>query len=85
LAVALAVASGAHSLALPSDLIALGEVGLAGEIRRVQGVAQRLYEAFRLGFKRALVPTGSDVRIDGMDIVEVSRLDQAIGRVRIGA
>jgi len=85
LAVALAVASGAHGLALPSDLIALGEVGLAGEIRRVQGVAQRLIEAFRLGFKRALVPTGSDVKIDGLDIVEVSRLDQAIGRVRIGA
>ncbi len=85
LAIALAVASGAHGLALPSDLIALGEVGLAGEIRRVQGVSQRLNEAFRLGFKRALVPTGSDVKIDGMDIVEVSRLDQAIGRVRIGA
>lgn len=85
LAIALAVASGAHGLALPADLIALGEVGLAGEIRRVQGVSQRLNEAFRLGFKRALVPTGSDVKIDGMDIVEVSRLDQAIGRVRIGA
>lgn len=84
LAIALAVASGAHSLALPSDLIALGEVGLAGEIRRVQGVSQRLNEAFRLGFKRALVPTGSDVKIDGMDIVEVGRLDQAISRVRIG-
>lgn len=85
LAIALAVASGAHGLALPADLIALGEVGLAGEIRRVQGVSQRLNEAFRLGFKRALVPAGSDVKIDGMDIVEVSRLDQAIGRVRIGA
>jgi DNA repair protein RadA/Sms len=84
LAIALAVASGAHSLALPSDLIALGEVGLAGEIRRVQGVSQRLNEAFRLGFKRALVPTGSDVKIDGMEIVEVGRLDQAISRVRIG-
>lgn len=84
LAIALAVASGAHSLALPADLIALGEVGLAGEIRRVQGVSQRLNEAFRLGFKRALVPTGSDVKIDGMDIVEVGRVDQAIMRVRIG-
>lgn len=85
LAIALAVASGAQGLALPADLIALGEVGLAGEIRRVQGVSQRLNEAFRLGFKRALVPTGSEVKIEGMDIVEVSRLEQAIGRVRIGA
>ena len=85
LAVALAVASGAHGLALPADLIALGEVGLAGEIRRVQGVSQRLQEAFRLGFKRALVPTGSDVKINGMEIVEVGRIEQAIGRVKIGS
>ena len=85
LAVALAVASGAHSLALPSDLIAFGEVGLAGEIRRVQGVNQRLNEAFRLGFKKALVPAGSDVKIAGMEIVEVGRIEQAIGRVRIGS
>jgi DNA repair protein RadA/Sms len=84
LAIALAVASGARSLALPADLIAIGEVGLAGEIRRVQGVSQRLNEALRLGFKRALVPAGSDVKIDGMEIVEVARLDQAIAQVRIG-
>lgn len=84
LAVALAVASAAHSLALPSDLIAIGEVGLAGEIRKISGVSQRLNEAFRLGFKRALVPSGSDVEIAGMEIVEVSRLEQAISRVKIG-
>ena len=61
----------------------LGEVGLAGEIRKVSGVSRRLAEAHRLGFKRALVPTGSDVKIDGMEIVEVSRLDQALQRVKI--
>ena len=85
LAVALAVASGAQGLALPADLIALGEVGLAGEIRRVQGVSQRLNEAFRLGFKKALVSAGSEVKIAGMEIVEVGRIEQAIGRVRIGS
>jgi DNA repair protein RadA/Sms len=42
-----------------------------------------LPEAFRLGFKRALVPAGSDVKIAGMEIVEVSRLDQALSRVKI--
>ena len=60
LALALAVASAAKGLALPSDLVAIGEVGLAGEIRKVSGVDRRLQEAFRLGFKRALVPTGSE-------------------------
>lgn len=83
LALALAVASAAKGLALPSDLVAIGEVGLAGEIRKVSGVQRRLAEASRLGFKRALVPLGSDVKIDGLEIVEVSRLDQALARVKI--
>ena len=83
LARALAVASAANGLALPADLVAIGEVGLAGEIRKVSGVSRRLAEAYRLGFKRALVPAGSDVKIDGMEVVEVSRLDQALQRVKI--
>ena len=56
---------------------------MAGEIRKVTGVAQRLNEAFRLGFKRALVPAGSDIKIPNMDIIEVARLDQAIAKVKI--
>ena len=83
LALALAVASAAKGLALPADLVAIGEVGLAGEIRKVSGVSRRLAEAYRLGFKRALVPLGSDVVIAGMEIVEVGRLDQALTRVKI--
>ena len=83
LALALAVASAAKGLALPSDLVAIGEVGLAGEIRKVSGVQRRLIEANRLGFKRALVPQGSDVKIEGFEVVEVSRLDQALKRVKI--
>jgi DNA repair protein RadA/Sms len=83
LALALAVASAAKGFALPSDLVAIGEVGLAGEIRKVSGVNHRLAEAYRHGFKRALVPQGSDTTIEGMEIVEVSRLDQALSRVKI--
>lgn len=83
LAVALAVASAANNVALPSDLVAVGEVGLAGEIRRVSSVQQRLSEAARLGFRRALVPAGSDAKVAGMEIVEVSRLDQALAKVSL--
>ncbi len=83
LALALAVASAAVNLALPSDLIAIGEVGLAGEIRRVNGLQQRAQEAFRLGFKKAILPAGSDVKVPGMDIVEVHRLDQALDKVKL--
>jgi DNA repair protein RadA/Sms len=83
LAVALAVGSAAKGLALPPDLIAIGEVGLAGEIRKVTGATQRIAEAARLGFKKAMVPAGSDIKIPGIEIMEVARLEQAIARVKI--
>ncbi len=84
LAVALSVASAAKGLALPADLVAIGEVGLAGEIRKVTGAQQRIAEAARLGFKRAMVPVGSEVKVPGIEIMEVARLEQAIARVKIG-
>ena len=40
-------------------------------------------EAARLGFKRAMVPAGSDIKIPGIEIMEVARLEQAIARVKI--
>ena len=84
LAVALSVASAAKGLALPADLVAIGEVGLAGEIRKVTGAQQRIAEAARLGFKRAMVPVGSEIKVAGIEIMEVARLEQAIARVKIG-
>jgi DNA repair protein RadA/Sms len=60
LALALALASAKSGLALPADLVAFGEVGLAGEIRSVTGVARRLAEAGRMGFRRAIVPAGPE-------------------------
>jgi DNA repair protein RadA/Sms len=56
LAIVLALASAASDTPLPKNLVAIGEVGLAGEVRRVTGVQRRLAEAHRLGFTRALVP-----------------------------
>lgn len=56
LAVALAVASAVLDRPLPADLVAIGEVGLAGELRPVSGIGRRLIEAERLGFRHALVP-----------------------------
>ncbi|MGM1065099.1 DNA repair protein RadA [Saccharothrix sp. Mg75] len=56
LAVALAVASAATDTPLPHDLVVVGEVGLSGELRRVNGVGRRLTEAARLGYTKALVP-----------------------------
>lgn len=59
LAVALAVASSRRDVPMPANVIAIGEVGLAGEIRRVNAVGRRVAEAARLGFDRALVPPDS--------------------------
>jgi DNA repair protein RadA/Sms len=58
LAVGLAVASALGNVSVPPDLVAIGEVGLAGEIRRVTGIQRRLAEAERLGFRRAIIPSG---------------------------
>ncbi|HEY2443969.1 MAG TPA: DNA repair protein RadA [Streptosporangiaceae bacterium] len=59
LAVALAIASTTVGLSVPGDVVAIGEIGLAGEVRRVTGLGRRLAEAQRLGFRRAIVPTAS--------------------------
>jgi DNA repair protein RadA/Sms len=58
LAVALAIASSCTDLPMPSAAVAIGEVGLAGDLRRVTGMDRRLAEAKRLGFTSAVVPAG---------------------------
>ena len=78
LAVALAVASAAKDKPLPGDLVAIGEVSLSGEVRPVGGLAARLQEAARLGFRRALVPAGTSVRIDGVRLIDVADLAAAL-------
>jgi DNA repair protein RadA/Sms len=79
LALALAVASATTDVPLDSGLVALGEVGLAGEVRPVAAVARRLAEAARLGFRRALVPPGADrPTVSGLEVVEVPDLATAL-------
>jgi DNA repair protein RadA/Sms len=58
LAVALAMASACRNRPLPASAVVIGEVGLAGDLRRVSGMERRLAEAARLGFTTALVPHG---------------------------
>jgi len=79
LAVALAVAGAHLDKPVPGDVVALGEVGLAGEVRPVGALAIRLQEAARLGFRRALLPDGCGVRVDGIRLIEVADLADAMG------
>lgn len=81
LAVALATASALSGTPLPEKTVVLGEVGLAGEIRRVPNLQRRLTEAHRLGYTRAIVPAGQEPEIPGMRIEHVADIRAAINAV----
>ena len=80
-AVAAAVLSSLFNKNFPADTVCFGEVGLAGEIRPVQRGEERLKEAARLGFKRALVPKGNKIsrKISGLEIVPLFRVEDLVG------
>ena len=81
LAVALAVASAAADRALVSGLVAVGEVGLTGDVRATVGVQRRLNEAARLGFRRALVPWHGLTQLTpvaGLEVRPVSNVAEAL-------
>jgi len=82
LAVALAVVSSLTERPVPQDLCVFGEVGLTGEIRPVPFGEERIVEAQKHGFKRALVPRANVPRRSlGIDIVAVERLGEALAAV----
>ena len=76
----LAVLSSFRDRPLPHDLVAFGEVGLAGEVRPVPSGQERLREAAKHGFRRALVPHANAPKrgIEGLEILPVRRLSEAL-------
>lgn len=85
LPVLLAVQSSLRGQSLPQNLIVFGEVGLAGEIRPVQAGEERLKEAAKHGFTRAIVPRANQPRsgrIRDMEVLGVDRLSEALSAVR---
>jgi DNA repair protein RadA/Sms len=80
LALLLAIVSSYRDRALPVGLIVFGEVGLSGEIRPVPSGGERLLEAAKHGFTRAIVPAANVPRkpVAGMEIVGVRRLSEAL-------
>jgi DNA repair protein RadA/Sms len=83
LAMLLAVVSSLKNCPLPSDLIVFGEVGLAGEIRPVQSGQERLREAYKHGFKRAIIPHGNapKIPIEGMEVRPIKRLSEVLNYI----
>ncbi|MBD1588012.1 DNA repair protein RadA [Pseudomonas typographi] len=80
LALMAAVMSSLRNRPLPHGLLVFGEVGLSGEVRPVPSGQERLKEAAKHGFKRAIVPKGNAPKEApaGLEVVAVTRLDQAL-------
>ncbi|SEL65429.1 DNA repair protein RadA/Sms [Atopomonas hussainii] len=80
LALLAAVMSSLRNRPLEGDLLVFGEVGLSGEIRPVPSGQERLKEAAKHGFKRAIVPVGNAPKQspEGLEVVKVTRLDEAL-------
>lgn len=80
LPVMMSILSSLKDQALATDLLAFGEVGLAGEIRPVPNGQERLKEAVKHGFKHAIIPLANKPKkpIEGMTVIGVSRLSEAL-------
>lgn len=86
LAVALAVASSYRDRPFPTDTVAFGEVGLAGEVRGVPRAGARLAEARAMGFRRVLLPHSSADRLtpderEGLDVIPIRTLEVALDEI----
>lgn len=81
LPVVLAIASSYRDTVIPNKLVAIGEVGLTGEIRSVSNMNQRLSEVSRLGFNTCIIPKKGSEKLeipDGLTIYRVNNLQEAI-------
>lgn len=79
LAVLIAVLSSSMDIALPTNICMAGEVGLAGEIRPVNRLEQRIAEAKKLGFAKMLIPKGQKhPPVEGISLIEVGRVADAV-------
>jgi DNA repair protein RadA/Sms len=84
LAVALAIVSSLTDRPIPGKVLAFGEIGLAGEVRPAPRGQDRLKEAAKLGFEKAIVPKANvpKVRLAGLDVMPVERVEQAVQLLR---
>jgi DNA repair protein RadA/Sms len=83
LAILLAIVSSLRDRPLPGRMVVFGEVGLAGEVRPVQRGQERLREAAKLGFTRAVIPRGNlpKTAIEGIETIGVERVEEAVQAV----
>lgn len=81
LSLVLAVASSLKNRAINPNLVALGEVGLSGEVRSINRVSLRIREAEKLGFKRCLIPKGNlkdSEKREKIEVIGIGKIEEAL-------
>jgi DNA repair protein RadA/Sms len=84
LGMALSIVSSLKDMPVDAHAVAIGEIGLGGEIRTINQVDRRIAEAMKLGFKRILIPKNNikDTKMNrGIELVQVDAVDEAIKAV----
>ncbi len=84
LAMVMALASSFRDKPIPSDLVAIGEVGLTGELRAVNGLGQRLSEVRRIGFTKCLIPARNSGKLtepEGLQLIRVRNIREALAAI----
>ena len=80
----IALASSFRDRPVPSDLAAIGEIGLTGELRAVSALGQRLSEVRRLGFTKCLIPKRVQGKLsvpEGLDVIRVANIREALAAI----
>ena len=86
LGIMIATASSFKNIAIPKDMIIIGEVGLTGEVRRINLIEKRLKEAEKLGFKSCIIPESNKKDLKDkykLDIIGVRNINDAMKKVGI--
>lgn len=84
LAMIMALASSFRDKPIPNDLVAIGEVGLTGELRAVNGLGQRLSEVRRIGFTKCLIPARNSGKLaepEGLQLIRVKNIREALAAI----
>ncbi len=81
LGIALAIASNCKNKPIDSSTVAFGEIGLTGEVRNISFLEKRIQEAYKLGFKKCIIPDNNNIIHDGMEIIKVKNIIEAFGAV----
>ena len=86
LGVILACSSSYKNISIPKDVVAIGEVGLTGEVRAVNMIEKRIKEAEKLGFKKCIIPESNKKLLKDeykLDIIGVKNINEAIKNLNI--